>query len=192
MWADRCIWKLAVTDFYIDLCFIMKLRCYVVIELKACDFEPGFISQLNMYQNVVNDVLRHPDDKPTIGLLLVKGKNGVVGILWPDTRIRWCSFPEWKNQIVKSLREELRSSLPSIEKLKRAGVIVPQAVAQLQPVLNGCNLGFRQENSAFGESETQLQHTTQYCGETGENKKIENLKTRCEYQAYRFPRKIRT
>ena len=61
-------------DFYIDL----KLRCYVVIELKACDFDPGFISQLNVYQNVVNDILRHPDDKPTIGLLLVKGKNETV------------------------------------------------------------------------------------------------------------------
>ena len=41
-------------DFYIDLLFYhLKLRRYVVIELKACDFEPGFISQLNMYQNVV-------------------------------------------------------------------------------------------------------------------------------------------
>ena len=59
-------------DFYLDLLFYhLKLRCYVVIELKACDFEPGFISQLNMYQNIVNDILCHPDDKPTIGLLLV-------------------------------------------------------------------------------------------------------------------------
>lgn len=57
------------------LFYHLKLRCYVVIELKACDFEPRFINQLNMYQNVVNDILRHPDDKPTIGLLLVKGKN---------------------------------------------------------------------------------------------------------------------
>ena len=52
-------------DFYIDLLFYhLKRRCYVVIELKACDFDPSFISQLNMYQNVVNDILRHPDDKP--------------------------------------------------------------------------------------------------------------------------------
>ena len=66
-------------DFYLDLLFYhLKLRCFVVVELKACDFEPGFISQLNMYQNVVNDILRHPDDKPTIGLLLVKGKNETV------------------------------------------------------------------------------------------------------------------
>ena len=48
-------------DFYIDLLFYhLKLRCYVVIELKACDFEPGFISQLNMYQNVVNDISYSP------------------------------------------------------------------------------------------------------------------------------------
>lgn len=66
-------------DFYLDLLFYhLKLRCYVVVELKACDFEPGFVSQLNMYQNVVNDILCHPDDKPTIGLLLVKGKNKAV------------------------------------------------------------------------------------------------------------------
>ena len=66
-------------DFYLDLLFYhLKLRCFVVIELKACDFEPGFISQLNMYQNVVDDILRHPDNKPTIGLLLVKGKNETV------------------------------------------------------------------------------------------------------------------
>ena len=66
-------------DFYLDLLFYhLKLRCFVVVELKACDFEPGFISQLNMYQNVVDDILRHPDNKPTIGLLLVKGKNETV------------------------------------------------------------------------------------------------------------------
>ena len=77
-------------DFYIDLLFYhLKLRCYVVIELKACDFEPGFISQLNMYQNVVNDILRHPDDKPTIGLLLVKGK--LWSILLRAIRIRLVS-----------------------------------------------------------------------------------------------------
>ena len=62
-------------DFYLDLLFYhLKLRCYVVIELKACDFEPGFVSQLNMYQNAVNDIMRHSDYKPTIGLLLVKEK----------------------------------------------------------------------------------------------------------------------
>jgi len=107
-------------DFYIDLLFYhLKLRCYVVIELKACDFEPGFISQLNMYQNVVNDILRHPDDKPTIGLLLVKGKNKTV------VEYSLCGYQnpigvaEWKNQITKALPDDLQSSLPTIEEIEK-------------------------------------------------------------------------
>lgn len=99
-------------DFYIDLLFYhLKLRCYVVVELKAGDFESGFISQLNMYQNVVNDVLCHPDDKPTIGLLLVKGKNKTV--------VEY-SLAGYKNQIANALPEELKSSLPSIEEILRS------------------------------------------------------------------------
>ncbi len=107
-------------DFYIDLLFYhLKLRCYVVIELKACDFEPGFISQLNMYQNVVNDVLRHPDDQPTIGLLLVKGKNETVVEYSLAGYQNPIGVAEWKNQIAKALPEELRSSLPSIEEIEK-------------------------------------------------------------------------
>lgn len=107
-------------DFYIDLLFYhLKLRCYVVIELKACDFEPGFISQLNMYQNVVNDILCHPDDKPTIGLLLVKGKNQTVVEYSLSGYQNPIGVAEWKNQMEKSLPEELRSSLPSIEEIER-------------------------------------------------------------------------
>lgn len=107
-------------DFYIDLLFYhLKLRCYVVIELKACDFEPGFISQLNMYQNVVNDILRHPDDKPTIGLLLVKGKNQTVVEYSLAGYQNPIGVAEWKNQMVQALPEELKSSLPSIEEIEK-------------------------------------------------------------------------
>lgn len=107
-------------DFYIDLLFYhLKLRCYVVIELKACDFEPGFISQLNMYQNVVNDILRHPNDNPTIGLLLVKGKNQTVVEYSLAGYQNPIGVAEWKNQMVKALPEELKSSLPSIEEIEK-------------------------------------------------------------------------
>ena len=107
-------------DFYLDLLFYhLKLRCFVVVELKACDFEPGFISQLNMYQNVVNDILRHPDDKPTIGLLLVKGKNETVVEYSLAGYQNPIGVAEWKNQIAKALPEELRSSLPSIEDIEK-------------------------------------------------------------------------
>ena len=107
-------------DFYLDLLFYhLKLRCYVVIELKACDFEPGFISQLNMYQNVVNDILRHPSDNPTIGLLLVKGKNQTVVEYSLAGYQNPIGVAEWKNQMVKILPEELKSSLPSIEEIEK-------------------------------------------------------------------------
>lgn len=107
-------------NFYIDLLFYhLKLRCYVVIELKACDFEPGFISQLNMYQNIVNDILRHPDDKPTIGLLLVKGKNKTVVEYSLAGYQNPISVAEWKEQIVKVLPDDLKGSLPSIEEIEK-------------------------------------------------------------------------
>ncbi|MDO8795498.1 MAG: PDDEXK nuclease domain-containing protein [Vicinamibacterales bacterium] len=63
-------------DFQIDLLFYhLKLRCYVVVELKAVPFDPAFVGQLNLYLSAANDLLRHPDDQPTIGLLLCRAKN---------------------------------------------------------------------------------------------------------------------
>ena len=97
-------------DFYLDLLFYhLKLRCYVVVELKACDFEPGFISQLNMYQNIVNDILRHPDDKPTIGLLLVKGKNKTVVEYSLSGYQNPIGVAEWQNQRSEEHTSELQS-----------------------------------------------------------------------------------
>lgn len=106
-------------DFYLDLLFYhLKLRCYVVIELKACDLEPGLISRLNMYQNVVNDILKHPDDKQTIGLLLVKGKNKTVVEYSLSGYQNPIGVAEWENRIQESLPEDLRSSLTSIEEIE--------------------------------------------------------------------------
>lgn len=101
------------------LFYHLKLRGYVVIELKACDFESGFVSQLNIYQNVVNDIMRHPDDKPTIGLLLVKGKNKTVVEYSFSGYQNPIGVAEWKNQMASGLPEELKSSLPSIEEIEK-------------------------------------------------------------------------
>ena len=112
--------ELGGDDFYIDILFYhLKLRCYIVIELKACDFEPGFVGQLNLYQNVVNDVLRHPDDKPTIGLLLVKGKNRTVVEYSLAGFRNPIGVADWQERITKELPEELKSSLPTIEEIER-------------------------------------------------------------------------
>ncbi len=111
--------ELGDSDFYIDLLFYhLKLRCYVVIELKAGKLEPGHVSQLNMYMNVVDDVLRHSDDKPTIGLLLVKQKNKMMAEYALRGYIKPISIAQWKTQITRSLPEGLKSSLPTIKEIE--------------------------------------------------------------------------
>jgi predicted nuclease of restriction endonuclease-like (RecB) superfamily len=107
-------------DFYIDLLFYhLKLRCYVVVELKAGKFAPGHVSQLTMYMNIVDDLLRHPDDKPTIGLLLVKEKNHTVAKYALAGYTKPIGVAEWEQQITASLPEDLKPSLPAIEEIER-------------------------------------------------------------------------
>jgi hypothetical protein len=68
-------------EFFADLLFYhVRLRCYVVIELKATPFDPAFVGPLGMHMASVDDFLALPEDKPTIGLLLCKTKNGVVAV----------------------------------------------------------------------------------------------------------------
>lgn len=63
-------------DYYIDiLMYHLRLHCYVVVELKAVEFIPEFVSKLNFYISAVDDCLKTPDDKPTIGLLLCRTKS---------------------------------------------------------------------------------------------------------------------
>lgn len=62
-------------DYYIDiLMYHLRLHCYVVVELKAVEFKPEFVSKLNFYISAVDDCLKTPEDKPTIGLLLCRTK----------------------------------------------------------------------------------------------------------------------
>lgn len=107
------------SDFHLDLLFYhLQLRCYVVIELKAGRFEPGHVSQLNFYLNVVDDLLRHPDDKPSIGLLLVKDKNQMVVEYSLAGYSKPIGVAQWERQITQSLPENLKSSLPTIEEIE--------------------------------------------------------------------------
>lgn len=107
-------------DFYVDLLFYhLKLRCYVVIELKATEFEPGYVSQLTMYQNVIDDLLRHPDDQPTIGLLLVKAKNKVVVEYSLAGYRNPIGVADWQQQLTRELPKEFKSSLPTVEEIER-------------------------------------------------------------------------
>ena len=106
-------------DFYLDLLFYhLKLRRYVVIELKAVPFDPAFVGKLNLYLSAVDDLLRHPDDQPTIGLLLCKSKKQLI----VEYALRGFNQPmgvaEWETQLTENLPDELKGSLPTIEEIE--------------------------------------------------------------------------
>ncbi len=106
-------------DFYLDLLFYhLKLRCYVVVELKAVAFDPGFVGTLNLYLSAVDDLLRHSDDKPTIGLLLCKSKNRLV----VEYALRGFQKPigvaGWETMLVESLPSEFKGNLPTVEEIE--------------------------------------------------------------------------
>lgn len=112
--------ELGDKDFYIDLLFYhLKLRCYVVVELKTGEFQPEYISKLNLYLNVVNDVLRYESDKPSIGLLLVKSKNRLIVEYALAGNINPISIANWETRIIQSMPDNLRASLPTIEEIER-------------------------------------------------------------------------
>ena len=106
-------------DYRVDLLFYhLKLRCYVIIELKAVPFDPSFVGQLNLYLSAADDLLRHPDDKPTIGLLLCRSKNKlVVEYALRDLR-KPIGVAEWETKLVETLPEELKGSLPTVEEIE--------------------------------------------------------------------------
>ena len=105
-------------EFFIDLLFYhLKLRCYVVIELKGGKFKPEHLGQLSFYLTAVDEQVKHPQDGPTIGLLLCKSKNKVVA----EYALRNLNKPLGvaDYQLVESLPAELQTSLPSIEQIER-------------------------------------------------------------------------
>jgi len=101
-------------DFYIDLLFYqLKLRCFVVVELKATDFKPDYAGQISFYVTAVDRQLRHVADNPTIGLLLCKGKTGLVAEYALTSVDKPIGVAEY--QLVSTLPPELADLLPSAE-----------------------------------------------------------------------------
>jgi hypothetical protein len=106
-------------DFYIDLLFYyMKLRCYIVIDLKMTPFRPEYAGKMNFYLSAVDDLLRHPDDKPSIGLILCKAKNRVVAEYALRDLAKPVGVSTYITKLVESLPPALRGSLPSPRELE--------------------------------------------------------------------------
>lgn len=117
--------KVSDDDFYLDLLFYhLKLRCFVVIELKKGKFKPEYAGKVNFYCSVVDDLLRHESDQPTIGLILCQTTDRVLA----EYALRDVHKPIGvaDYEFTRALPQELASSLPSIEEIE----------AELQSELN--------------------------------------------------------
>lgn len=111
--------EFASHDYYLDLLFYhLRLRCYVVIELKAVPFDPAFTGQINVYLSAVDDLLRHPDDNPTIGLLLCRSKDRIVVEYALRDLKKPIGVAGWETKIVEKLPENLKGSLPTVEEIE--------------------------------------------------------------------------
>ena len=113
-------YKLEVSDkdFQLDLLFYhLKMRCFVVIDLKKGDFLPEYAGKMNFYCSAVDDILKHETDKPTIGLILCKGKDKIFA----EYALRDLNKPIGVSEyeLTQMLPDNLKSSLPSIEDIEK-------------------------------------------------------------------------
>ncbi|MGO8814891.1 MAG: PDDEXK nuclease domain-containing protein [Terriglobia bacterium] len=109
--------ELGGQEFRVDLLFYhLRLRAYVVVELKAQDFKPEFSGKMNFYLSAIDDLLRHPDDQASIGIILCKSKNKVVA----EYALRDLGKPVGISQyrFTEGLPKRLQESLPTVEQLE--------------------------------------------------------------------------
>jgi predicted nuclease of restriction endonuclease-like (RecB) superfamily len=105
-------------EFFLDLLFYhVRLRCYVVVELKTVDFEPEFAGKLNFYLKAVDEQLRSTHDAPSIGLLLCKHKDKLVAEYALSDINKPLGIATY--QLTQTLPEVLRDKLPSIAIIER-------------------------------------------------------------------------
>ncbi len=116
--------EVAGDEFFIDLLFYhTRLKCYVVVELKAVAFKPEHAGQLNFYLSAVDAQIKAKDDNPTIGLLLCKTQNRLVAEYALSGINKPIGVAEY--ELVRNLPERLTSSLPTIEEIEQGLTDLP-------------------------------------------------------------------
>jgi predicted nuclease of restriction endonuclease-like (RecB) superfamily len=109
--------EIAGDEFFIDLLFYhTRLKCYVVVELKAHAFKPEHAGKLNFYLTAVDAQIKASDDAPTIGLLLCRTQNRLVAEYALSGIDKPIGVAEY--QLVRALPEPLDTSLPTIEEIE--------------------------------------------------------------------------
>lgn len=105
-------------DYYIDLLFYnLKVRSYVVIELKTTEFKPEYAGKLNFYLSAVDKYIKDKNDNPTFGILLCKDKKRVTAELALKDINKPIGVSEYK--ILSEIPEFLENTLPSIEDIEK-------------------------------------------------------------------------
>lgn len=107
----------AVVDHLTQFLVELGAGCYLVIEIKAVAFKPEHLGQLAFYMTAVDAQVKHPDDGPTLGLLLCKTKNEVVAEYALRDYSRPLGISEYR--LIEKLPEPLQTSLPTIEQIER-------------------------------------------------------------------------
>ena len=106
-------------DFYLDLLFYhLKLRCFVVIDLKMKKFTPEDAGKMNFYLSTVDAQMKHASDAPSIGLILCKTRDRITAEYALRDIAKPIGVAEWQTKLVHSLPEPLKGSLPTIEEIE--------------------------------------------------------------------------
>jgi len=116
--GSQCQLEVGGKDFYIDLLFYhTQLHSYVVIDLKLEDFKPEFAGKMNFYLSAIDDLLRHKDDQPSIGIILCKTRNKIIA----EYALRDTKKPMGvaTYRLTKYLPDKLKANLPSIKELQK-------------------------------------------------------------------------
>jgi len=109
--------KVGDREFYMDLLsYHLKLRCFVVIDLKKGEFQPEYAGKMNFYLSVVDDQLRHEADAPSIGLILCQDRNHIVAEYAPRGVDKPIGISEY--ELSRALPVNLRSALPTVEEIE--------------------------------------------------------------------------
>jgi predicted nuclease of restriction endonuclease-like (RecB) superfamily len=116
-------------EFFLDLLFYhLRLRCFIVVDLKMEAFKPEFAGKMNFYLSAVDDQLRHNDDQLSIGLLLCKERDRlIVEYALRDVK-KPIGVAEWRTRLVESLPKKLQSSLPTVKQIEA------ELAVELQPI----------------------------------------------------------
>lgn len=106
-------------ELFIDLLFYhLDLRCYVVIELKVCEFDPAFTGQLGVYVAAINHQKRKETDNPTLGLIICKTKDDIVAEYSLESSNQPIGISEYN--LSKVLPREYEKTLPTIEDIEKS------------------------------------------------------------------------